>query len=164
LELTGNDTLDGGNGFDILNGGAGADRLIGGTDSDILNGDAGNDTLIGVSTTTGFGRFEVDDLTGGQGRDTFVLGDASRVYYSDGDPTTRDNFDYGRILDFNAAQDFIQLKGSVEQYRLDIFASGGLTNANVIFDTGTNDRGEIIGRLENVADTLSLSSSAFVFV
>jgi Ca2+-binding RTX toxin-like protein len=160
----GKDTLDGGNGFDFLDGGTGADRLIGGRDFDVLDGGAGNDTLIGVSTTSGFGRFEQDDLTGGQGRDSFVLGDANRVYYSDGDPNTRDNFDFARILDFNAAQDFIQLKGSASVYRLDIFTSGGVTNANLIFDTGANDKGEIIGRLENVSDTLSLSSPAFVFV
>jgi hypothetical protein len=93
-----------------------------------------------------------------------VLGDASRVYYSDGNPATRDNFDYAQILDFNATQDFIQLKGSADVYRLDFFSSNGVSGANLIFDTGANDRGEIVGRLENVSDTVTISSPAFVFV
>jgi hypothetical protein len=118
---------------------------------------------VGVSTT-GLGFGEVDNLTGGGGRDTFVLGDGDRVYYSNPNPATRDNSDYARIVNFNATQDVIQLNGSADLYRLDFFSSNGSTSANVIFDTGANDRGEMVGRLENVSDTLTISSSAFVFV
>jgi Ca2+-binding RTX toxin-like protein len=160
----GNDTLNGGNDSDTLVGEAGADRLVGGSGYDSIDGGAGNDTLIGVSTTTGFGLYETDYLTGGKGADTFVLGDANRIYYSDGNPATKDNYDYAQIFDFNASQDVIQLKGSADVYRLDFFTANGSTGANLIYDTGANDKGEIIGRLENVADTLTLTSPAFVFL
>jgi Ca2+-binding RTX toxin-like protein len=42
----GDDTLQGGPGNDLLMGGAGDDRLTGGPNGDILSGGAGNDTFI----------------------------------------------------------------------------------------------------------------------
>jgi Ca2+-binding RTX toxin-like protein len=157
---TGNDSLSGNDGNDTLTGGFGNDSLVGGT---------GNDTLIGVEPTVagsgvGFGAGEVDRLRGDSGRDTFVLGDANRVYYSDGNPLTTGESDYALITDFNSSQDVIQLKGSAGLYLLDFYTSNTRIDAALIYDPGVSARGEVIGILQNVSSSLSLTSSAFSYV
>jgi serralysin len=160
----GNDTLNGGDSFDTLFGGDGSDRLVGGNDFDELNGGSGNDTLIGVAIATSSNR-STDSLTGGVGSDRFVLGDRTRVYHDDGDPTSRGSFDRAIIFDLNVNEDVIQLKGSAAQYRLDFFTNDESGRfANLIYDTGANDRGELIAILQNVSTSLSLTSSAFTYV
>ena len=57
----GNDTLNGGEGDDIMFGGAGGDTLSGGTGDDVMSGDSGDDKLFG-----GDGN---DDISGGLGND-----------------------------------------------------------------------------------------------
>jgi subtilisin family serine protease len=184
----GNDTLDGGEGDDLVSGGTDSDRLFGskGTDSlfgdegldtltgglgnDSLDGGAGDDTLIGIDPLVtgggvGFGATEVDTLLGGSDRDTFVLGDSNRVYYDDGDPLSTGESDYALLLEFNASEDFIQLKGSADLYSLDFFtSSAGTIDAALIYDPGVTARGEVIGFLQGVSPDLSLNSSAFTFV
>jgi len=81
------DCIDGLAGNDTLIGLTGNDKLVGGDGSDILYGKAGNDELIGVGSSFGVG--EVDTLTGGIGRDTFVLGNQNSIYYND--RTTQNN-------------------------------------------------------------------------
>lgn len=165
---TGNDTLNGGDFEDTLKGGDDSDRLVGGNSVDSLVGGNGNDTLIGVGATSSSDIF--DDLTGGAGRDRFVLGDANRVYYDDGDPTTLGDFTRGQIFDFNPGEDLIQLKGSAASYQLEFFRSGefdvppNTPSAFIIYQSDPSAQGEVIGLLSNVTDTLSLSSPAFVFV
>jgi hypothetical protein len=98
-------------------------------------------------------------------RSTFVLGDATRVYYDDGDPLTTGEFDYGLITDFNSTEDFIQLKGSTDSYRLDFFAGGdGRTDAALLFDAGVSARRETIGILQAVSPDLRITDPAFRFV
>jgi serralysin len=163
----GNDSLFGGSGSfnDILSGGDGTDRLTGGDGFDSLDGGKGNDTLIGVSTSTGFGSFDIDTLTGGLGKDLFLLGDSNRRFYDDRDASTSGDFDYGVITDFNLSEDKVQLKGLAKFYSLDFFTSStGTTSAAIIYDSGATERGELIGILENVSTNLSLSNPAFVFV
>jgi len=182
----GNDIIDGGQGRDTISGGTGADRLFGGTEADILNGDAGADTLIGglgndflnggadndrligvepSTPGTGFGAGEVDTLTGGTGSDTFVLGDATSVFYDDGDPLTTGEADFALISDFNAIEDFIQLQGSAELYSLDFFTSSlGTIDAALIYDPGVSARGEVIAILQNVSPELNITAPAFTFV
>jgi serralysin len=164
----GSDRLQGGSGEDKLNGGAGDDRLMGGTGYDNLDGGAGDDVLIGVSTTdpyTAYGLYESDTLTGGKGRDTFVLGDRNRVYYDDTDPMYDSTYSAATITDFNASSDWIQLKGSAEFYMLDFYRTGtGTINAALIYDAGIESRGETIAILENVATNLKLTDAAFKFV
>jgi len=77
-------------GDDTLRGGSNGDTLNGGDGDDTLNGGAGNDWLIG-----GMGR---DELTGGEGSDRFRF------------DTANEGID--RILDFNVAEDIIQLAAS----------------------------------------------------
>jgi len=62
---TGNDVIDGRAGNDTISGGDGNDVLLGGTGNDILNGGVGNDRLIGGSGT--------NTLNGGVGNDTYIL-------------------------------------------------------------------------------------------
>jgi Ca2+-binding RTX toxin-like protein len=59
----GNDTINGGAGFDVLRGGAGNDILDGGSGDDRLRGGAGNDTLDGGDGTDD--RANYDETTGG---------------------------------------------------------------------------------------------------
>ena len=160
----------GGNGSDSLSGGVNDDTLEGGFGNDNLDGGEGDDKLIGVDSTTagsgvGFGAGEVDTLTGAAGGDTFVLADATRVYYSDGDPLTLGDSDYALITDFNISEDTIQLKGSADLYSLDFFTSStGTIDALLIYDPGVTARGEAIGILQNASTDLTISSEGFSFV
>lgn len=179
----GNDQINGASGFDVLSGGNGNDRifgdseddflfgdnnndeLTGGTNNDYLDGGNGNDKLIGVNTTFGFGAFEIDTLIGGAGNDTFVLGDASNIYYDDGISSSNGESDYAFIVDFNSSNDFIQLKGTADLYRLDFFISGaGTQDVAILYDPGTSGKDETIGIVQNVSTSFSLSNSSFTFV
>ena len=63
----------GNSGVDTINSGDGNDLLVGGGDNDTLNGENGNDTLIGGTGA--------DTLSGGSGTDTFVLTDTAQSRY-----------------------------------------------------------------------------------
>jgi Ca2+-binding RTX toxin-like protein len=114
----GNDRVRGGEGDDTLHGGQDNDTLIGDRGNDELWGDNGEDALIGVNPETNNpGEGEIDTLRGGEGSDTFALGDDFQSYYDDN--TTNPGFsDYALILDFDAENDTIQLHGSRQDYRL----------------------------------------------
>ncbi len=104
----GNDYLDGKGNNDTLRGGDGNDTILGGLGSDNLFGGKGNDHLIGW----GGGSGEIDLLNGNQGADTYVLGDASSVFYA-----SSGNGDYANIASFKA-KDQIELKGLANNYSL----------------------------------------------
>ena len=159
----GNDILTGGIGDDNLSGGNGKDTITGGVGNDFLNGGSGNDRLSGVDSST-YGTGEIDTLSGGFGRDTFVLGDADNVFYDDGDALTTGESDFALITDFNSRQDSIELSGSAEFYTLDFFSSGfGTTNAAIIYDS-PSARGELIAIVEDVSSDLDINDSAFEFL
>jgi hypothetical protein len=85
---------------------------------DVITGTAAAETIRGVptgSTLRGLGT--VDKLTGGAGNDTFVLADASGVFYDDGNATASQTKDMAWITDFSAG-DKIILSGSPANYRL----------------------------------------------
>ncbi len=175
----GDDILRGESGNDVVHGGAGnddiadyngANTLTGGFGNDTLTGGLGDDTLIGVETAsagagTGFGAGEVDGLRGGKGRDIFVLGDAARTYYSDGDPLTSGDSDYALLKDFHVGEDVIRLHGARASYSLDIYTvAAGWLEAAILYDPGVTDRAEIIGIVQNVTPDFALTGSAFSFV
>ncbi|HEY9643409.1 MAG TPA: calcium-binding protein [Coleofasciculaceae cyanobacterium] len=121
----------GGNGNDIVMGGAVSDKLFGDTGNDTLAGGGGSDTLTGVDTNFqgNLGRGEIDILVGGAGADRFVVGINGKVLYDDGnnlaDGDARNFFDgidgtgdFARIVDFKRSEDVIQLAGSANQYVL----------------------------------------------
>ena len=114
--------------FNFVNaiGGPNDDRLVGSNTGGKLTGAGGNDTVIGGkgkdiltgtdSTARGVG--EVDILTGGGGRDRFVLGDSSGAYY-----VGQGNNDYAMITDFNLRQDLLDL-GNAKNISFGIESSG----------------------------------------
>ncbi|MGB3757380.1 MAG: hypothetical protein WBA07_13550 [Rivularia sp. (in: cyanobacteria)] len=123
----GNDYLNGGFGVDFLDGGEGKDRLyggdlndilIGGSGNDYIDGGSGNDEIIGVDIVS-FGVGEIDRLWGGEGKDTFVLGNENRSFYDDGKKTNKGRSDYAFIRDFDVIDDDIQLFAG-EDYYLDV--------------------------------------------
>jgi uncharacterized protein YkwD len=157
---TGNDAIFGDLGNDYLVGDSSNDTLYGGIGSDILLGGSGIDILIGVeasSNSAGVG--EIDLLTGGTEKDTFVLGDANRVYYNNLATGNTGFSDYASIKDFSLVQlDVIQLRGSASDYQL-LDTSAGVNTGKGIF---LND-GELIAIIQGDTN-LGLNSSSFVFV
>ncbi|BAY78900.1 hypothetical protein NIES25_53790 (plasmid) [Nostoc linckia NIES-25] len=139
--------------FDIL-GTSQADNLRGGNLSDTLRGGAGNDTLNGSGTSPSLS--QVDILTGGLGRDRFVLGDTNTVFYDDNNPLTAGTDSYARITDFSTSEDIIQLRGVSTDYRLVI--SG--TNTQLFRDKPGTEPDELIA-LVDAQTGLSLTSGYF---
>lgn len=172
---TGNDELFGGSGADRLSGGDGddklfggivsgdqifnvgpdgADHLTGGRGSDLVDGGDGNDLIIG-SDSVAKGLGELDVLIGGAGKDTFVLGDRSAAYYTQGG-----NQDFAIINDFTTG-DVIRLHGNASQYVLGYDIE---SNSTAIGYLGS-ERFELIGSLTGQdLSALSLTSSAFRYV
>ncbi|MGK7898940.1 MAG: Ig-like domain-containing protein [Xenococcus sp. (in: cyanobacteria)] len=102
--FAGNDTLRGFAAHDCLVGGADNDRLFGNDGNDILDGSDGENRGVG----------ETDILTGGKGRDFFILGDDSGAYY-----LGNGNADFALIQDFEVGQDKLVLAGSANDYEFD---------------------------------------------
>jgi Ca2+-binding RTX toxin-like protein len=79
----GSDNIFGGSGNDILSGGAGSDEIYGGAGDDILTGGAGADYIQGDDSTAGDETIDGnvylvtsdDVIVGGEGNDTFIIGD-----------------------------------------------------------------------------------------
>jgi Ca2+-binding RTX toxin-like protein len=123
----GNDKIEGNDGDDRLSGGEGNDTLVGQRGSDFLLGGNGNDVFVGYGNTPG----EVDTLIGGGGSDTFGVGVSyARFgagsgsgglvgYTGDGDAG------YALIRDFNS-EDFIELKGNINQYSFGVANLAGM--------------------------------------
>ncbi|WP_196511933.1 choice-of-anchor I family protein [Nostoc sp. NZL] len=150
----GNDYLDGKGSSDMLLGDDGNDTLLGGTGSDIISGGDGNDLLIGWGGSTN----EIDLLNGGKGADTYVLGDATSVFY-----TSSQNRDYANIVNFQA-DDKIQIKGLANNYSLGSASAVSINLSAVgIF---TNNGAELIAVVENGLNrnTNLATDSRFVFV
>lgn len=134
---SGNDTLMGGKGNDVLVGMDGNDLLLGGRGNDILNGYGG-------------GGAEYDTLSGGLGKDTFVLGGELGVSYLGNG--------YATITDWNALVDTIQVQGSASQYTLDASQNWGGTED---VDTAIYYGDDLIGV---VLDTTAVGFNNFNFV
>ena len=169
----GNDQIEGSFLEDTIYGGKDNDKLSGRFGNDSLFGDIGDDTLIGAGYDTDVpgtaggglpGIGEIDNLTGGPGADTFVLGESRLVYYAGGinPPIITD---YALINDFNPSEgDIIQL--ATGKYFLDaipalreIPAATALKAIYLDSDgiAGKSDKDEIIGIVQS---PISLSSGA----
>lgn len=91
----GDDVITGNDFNNNLDGGSGDDRLIGGNRNDTLLGGSGDDVLVGSDPTElDSGRGEYDRLTGGEGADTFVLGNSVEAYYRGNGYATITDFDW----------------------------------------------------------------------
>ncbi|KYC37407.1 hypothetical protein WA1_48290 [Scytonema hofmannii PCC 7110] len=147
--LGGNDFIWGNNGRDIIYGNEGNDTLKGYLGDDLLYGGAGDDILNGFGSGV-----EYDDLYGGEGADTFVLGDASGAFYKG----AGNSLGYAAIWDFDWTQgDKIQVFGSANDYTLKSYPNIG--------DSGVVDiyyKGDRIGLVNNTANVII--SQDFIFV
>ena len=142
----GDDTILGGNNNDTLEGRNGNDRLYGEASNDWIKGDSGNDILsggIGDDTLTGSVSIarDRDTMFGGEGADTFDLGDSYRF---------NTDSDLAIIEDFKSGEDKIQLAGNAELYSLERFGS----NTNIYF--GDGDRRDLVAIIKS--DSVSFAS------
>ena len=138
---TGNDRLIGSAGDDILLGFTGNDTLLGGSGSDIIAGEAGDDILNGYGQTD----WEFDILSGGNGADTFVLGNVFDTFY--------EGVGFATIIDFDsAAGDQLQVFGNSSDYSL------------LEFDGGTDIyyQNDLIGYVANTTDIILATDFIFV--
>jgi serralysin len=129
------DTLVGGKGHDKLSGNDGNDTLIGGDGNDILNGDDGTDTLSGgngndvLKGGNGATFNNNDALTGGLGKDTFILS-TTNYYLSD----------VTKITDFTPIDDSINLDNTF----FTSLASGALKAGNFVVATQAVDNNDYL--------------------
>lgn len=122
----------------------------------------GNDILTGIdlnATYPGVGEF--DTLTGGNGKDKFILGERNKSYYNDGNNATLGAGDYALITDFDSKQDVIQLHGVASSYVLGK-SPVGLPVGTAIFQK-TPGQDELIGIVQGDSG-LSFGSNYFDFV
>lgn len=68
-------------------------------------------------------------MTGGDGKDTFVLGNDQGVFYSN-----TGEQDYALLVDFNPAKDTLKLNGSADDCSIDAIELNGISGIG-IFDT-----------------------------
>ena len=174
----GRDILDGRAGDDRLFGDAGNDSFTGGLGNDQLFGGDGQDFLNGADTLIGFlgneGRGEIDILTGGAGRDFFLLaigqpGNIGSLLYNDGDNTTPGTNDFAVITDFESGLDNFTLAGSrfnyvigsspVEQFQGDALFLD--TNSNAQLDA-TDELIAVFEGINDLTDTLNSNRTLFV--
>jgi Ca2+-binding RTX toxin-like protein len=190
----GDDQLNGGTGRDILFGGRGNDLLLGEAQDDVLRGElgndtldggSGNDTLIGVDGTTilpvpqlGFGKDDIDILTGGEGNDVFVLGTQMAdgrdfAFYNDANSGSAGLQDYALITDFgvfgntqNLGFDKIQLAGLQNSYFLGAAPEGLPSGTGIFYQESSDAVAELIGIVGNVSvSELNINNpSQFTFV
>jgi hypothetical protein len=136
--------------------------------SDIIQGMANDasarEIISGIPVSSSLrGKQTVDFLTGLEGPDTFVLGDAMGTFYDDGISAQKGSGDLGVILDFSSG-DLIQLHGSPADYKLSkgAYTGGGFTNMRGLYVSqvtpGSLD--EVVGFIKGASlDTLSLTSN-----
>ncbi len=151
----GNDTLSGLAGDDKLEGKDGNDTLYGGIGNDEVKGGEGDDLLFGIDINSSLlGRGDIDKLKGEKNADTFVLGNASGVFYQ-GDG----NSDYALIEDFKAGDgDRIQLKGSANDYTLGQKVSGLPDGAAIFF------QGDVVGVVKDAKALDLFDTDVFDYV
>jgi len=136
--------------------------------SDIIRGTANDpssrEIISGVPVSSSVrGKQSVDFLTGLEGPDTFVLGDAVGTFYDDGISAQKGSGDLGVILDLSFG-DLIQLNGSPADYKLSkgAYTGGGFTNMRGLYISqvtpGSLD--EVVGFIKGASlDTLSLTNN-----
>ncbi|MEO1182416.1 MAG: CAP domain-containing protein, partial [Cyanobacteria bacterium J06636_28] len=157
---SGNDHVSGGSGNDHVSGGSGNDRLLGGTGNDRLVGGDGNDVLQGAWRKTAP---EKDVMTGGKGRDTFVLGTTFGTLYDDGKSGSMGLSNYALITDLKVSQgDKIQLSND-HDYRLGSAPKGVESGRALYIDNGAGQKDELIAVIQG-SGNISLNSSTFKFV
>lgn len=139
--------------------------IYGTTKNDNINGSNYADTLSGVPAAgADLGRGTIDTLTGREGKDLFVLGDARGRFYDDGRANNSGRSDYALINDFIPGSDKIQLKAGA--YFLSNTTVNGVSGAGIFFDSNGNgslgNLDEMIGLVKGVP-VASLSTGDFTW-
>ncbi|MGG6292816.1 calcium-binding protein [Leptolyngbya sp. AN02str] len=147
----GNDYISGGSGNDTLLGYYGNDTIYGGSGTDKIFGEAGNDVMHGG----GYGNnsYEYDEMTGGAGADTFVVGDAYGNFYK--------GAGYAIIKDFNYAEGD-KVKLNLSQYEVkdvSYYGVGSSALDTVIYHKGTTD---VVAVIQDKAGAAVIPSLDFV--
>lgn len=141
--------------------------LWGTTANDLITGGSGNDRISGVVATgtrdIDMGARQIDTLTGGPGKDIFVLGDSRGVFYDDRQNGNVGSGDYARIKDFRSGEDKLQLFSASYIFTV---SRGNLTlywdrNNNGVLNTSGSSRDEMIALLEGVT---SIAATDIVWV
>lgn len=143
--FAGNDTLYGNGGDDRLRGGDGDDGLYGGSGRDLMLGEAGDDRL--------FGGTGGDDMTGGGGADTFVFS-----------PAERSGFAHQRdmIRDFEVGVDRIEFVGAGVDKMSDLTIQSGYGGSTVV--SWVNNGGEYEHVTLVGVNATELGAESFLFV
>ena len=132
-------------------------EITGTAGNDVLRGDADSNLISGVTNQDGtLGRGSFDQLTGGGGADTFVLGDQRGAFYNDGNSRNAGTVDLAWITDFQSGQDKIQLaQGS---YQFHTTSAHGRSGLGIFIDSNGNgawdSRDELIGLLNRIGALL----------
>ncbi len=103
----GNDLITGGNGNDTINAGSGNDLITGGNGNDVLNGGAGNDLILGGNGN--------DTLNGGSGNDILIAGNGNDIL---------DGGSGSDILSAGGGNDTLIYQASDNFGSVDIYAGG----------------------------------------
>ncbi|MBE9014764.1 hypothetical protein IQ272_01060 [Chroococcidiopsidales cyanobacterium LEGE 13417] len=161
-----------------LYGGKGNDTLVGGFDNDVLDGGDGDDWVNGaggrvadIFGTVSRGRNEIDTLTGGAGKDSFVLSGGSGRDGVGASYIGAGNGDYALITNFNKCEDVIRLENTE-------YVVGRYPDTTIAYSLGTSPKGlpqgtalyadnlgakpDLIAIFAGISpDTLDLSASYF---
>lgn len=166
---SGNDKFDGGEGKDTLIGNGGNDILIGGNGDDTLYGAIGGNPFNNPNSEE---KNQVDTLTGGAGKDKFILGEAfsykgsinASEYYDDFNNTTAGTTNYALITDFNSSQDVIQLGGTSVNYTLGSSPKDLPTGVGIYINKPNTEPDELIAIVQGVSpSSLSLTAGYFSY-
>ena len=122
----------------LLKGNAANNYLWGAQGNDSISAGAGNDTLQAFAKNGGViqnGNFETDVMTGGDGADTFVLGDSKGSFYLDsgkyypGVTSSKSDASWCAITDFEIGKDQLILsKKAYDTYGYTYYTYGELKN------------------------------------
>jgi Ca2+-binding RTX toxin-like protein len=119
----GNNTIDGGNGWDSVSfayGVSGSGGVTANLATGQVSGSSGTDTLIGIERLYGsnnadtlIGNITSNTLSGGLGNDTLTGGAGNDIFRFDKALSTTQSQNLDKIVDFSVVDDTIQLENSI---------------------------------------------------
>lgn len=163
IGVVGKNTIDGGEGDDIIFSGLGNDFVIGGLGNDIIYGQDGNDSLFGgVGDDIIFGGRGNDTISAGQGSDS-LFGGSGRDSFVFTSITLNETpeFDIGHnvVRDFAVGTDLLIISSESGTTAAEILSNVQYSQSGAVIDFGNGGVIELVG----VADG-SLTESDIAFV
>jgi Ca2+-binding RTX toxin-like protein len=164
-----NDIIYGRGGNDYLLGDDGNDTLLGGTGFDSIYGSFDNDVLIGTNGDSGIGT--VDTLRGGNDTDFFILTNGRVVFYNNNRVPGPGLGDFALIEDFDPTEDFLVLKGQVNDYFLSVspFTDSNVPGTAIYYDSNRNGsyntaNDELIAIVQSNVEDFDLRANYFRYI